>query len=380
MIVKDYSRKQSVFAATRALLLGLFICLVSCQKEDMADSNDGRFMILPTFYQAGMKISTRALISGYSEYTPAEGEAIYAWAQEHTSGTALLEGKFRRSNSKWYSSLEVEGNKYYRLFAFHPGGISTTGGTFTKSQSGDIFTLSVSPIDIITLGDPSISVAAARSYYVDCAYTDPTPVPGNFDLGKISTDLNHDKVLLAMNHLYSKVDMSFTLGETYGKLRSIVITDVKMVSAQGSSSMDLTFNANPTPSWGNYTDKELAVSLPLPDDSIKLSASNTVSLNNNVVEYTYHPAGSFCFLPKSGLPVALEVTYNVYTGDINTDPIDDSNYNKRIVRKNQTARNGKIMPSGTPQAGTSYPVKINVVPSYLYQLSDDDIEIKLIVE
>lgn len=384
MTKKGYNDKhQSISRAVKTLLL-LFICLVSCQneKENLnIEGNEGPFNILPVFHQAGIEIGTKALISGYSLYEPNNSELIYAWAQEHTSGTALSKGEFRRSNGHWYSSVEVEGGKSYYMFAFQPGGICTTRGDF--AQSGSSFTLSVNPIDILTLGDPTISIAAARSYCESGSnYNDPTPTPGNFNLGEISNTTPNDKVLLAMNHLYSKVDMSFTLHEKYSKLRTIVITSVKMVSTQGSSSMNLTFGANPSPNWGSFTSKNVEISLPIPGDSIVLSASNTVTWSGNDPTYTYHTAGSFCYLPKSNLPVELEVTYNVYTGDITTDPITNVNYKDRLVRKDQTARNGSILPSGTgiPRAGTSYAVKINVVPSYLYQLSDEDIIKQLPIE
>ncbi len=385
MIKKGYNKHHSISRVVNTLLL-LFICLVSCQTETEKDNlynetSVGPFKILPVFRQAGMEISTRALIDGYSLYTPQDGELIYAWAQEHTSGTTLKEGEFRRSGGKWYSSVEAEGGKSYYMFAFHPGGISSTRGTFTKV--GNSFTLNVNPIDIVTLGDPTISIAAARSVAQNGVYNDPTPVAGTFNLGQISNNIPNDKVLLAMNHLYSKVDLSFTLHEKYSKLRTVVITGIKMVSSQGSSSMSLTFGANPNPNWGDCTSKNLEVSLPLPNDSIVLNASNTVTWNGNEVEsYIYQTAGSFCYLPKTDLPVELEVTYNVYTGDTGTDPLTDENYKDRLVRKDQTARNGKILPtgSGRPRAGTSYAVKINVVPSYLYQLSDDDLDTKLPIE
>ncbi len=388
MIIKGYRKEQTISRVITALLL-LFIGFVSCQddKEDFGFegnyTSDGRFMILPVFHQNGMEISTRALITGYHLYEPEDGELIYAWAKRYTDqgDDSLIQGEFRRSGGKWYSSVEVKGGKKYRMFAFNPGGITTNRPTFAGSNG--TYTLSLSsPIDIVTQGDPTISIAAARSYYQNSAYTNPTPSPGNFDLGEISNDLNQDRVLLAMNHLYSKANMVFTLDTVYSKLRTIVITEIKIVSAQGrSSSMNLTFGNNPRPTWGDYTNDSLEVSLPIPGDSIVLDKTTTTEWDGSTFSrYLYSDTCSFCYLPKPSLPVKLAVKYNVYTGDIDQDPLTAENYKDRLARKGQTATNGKIMPSGTPQAGSRYTIKIGVMPSYLYQLTDDDLDIRLNIE
>ena len=185
-----------------------------------------------------------------------------------------------------------------------------------------------------------------------------------------------------MNHLYSKLNMSFTLDTVYSKLRSIVITKIQIVSATGQSSMNLTFNQYSTPTYGAIKGDSLKVSMPIPGDSIVLNKTTTTQWEDNVFSYKYINAGSFCYLPKDGLPVKLVVEYNVYTGDISDDPLTPQNYEERLARKGQTATNGKIMPSGNniPQAGYQYNVNIRVKPSYLYVLTDDDLDIPLPIE
>ena len=389
MIEKGYS-KRTICRVLHALLL-LFICFVSCQTEEKEDLKyeghyDGKFMILPVFHQHRMEATTKALLTGYSEFTPNEGELIYAWAKRYAPTDSLIEGEFRSSisNNKvnWYSSVEVKSGHSYRLFAFHPGGITTDRDRVTFTESNGAFRLSVDPINIVTVGEPSIAIAATRSVYENGAYTDLPPTPGSFDLGAISSNLNKDKVLLAMNHLYSKLNMSFTLDTVYSKLRSIVITKIQIVSATGQSSMNLTFNQYSTPTYGAIKGDSLKVSMPIPGDSIVLNKTTTTQWEDNVFSYKYINAGSFCYLPKDGLPVKLVVEYNVYTGDISDDPLTPQNYEERLARKGQTATNGKIMPSGNniPQAGYQYNVNIRVKPSYLYVLTDDDLDIPLPIE
>jgi len=387
MIKKGYSKEHTIGRVAQVLLL-LFICLVSCQNDKVVfdnEVNDGRFMILPVFQQQEMEISTKALINNtYEIYAPEDGELIYAWARRYAPTDSLILGEFRRSGSKWNSSVEVKGGQSYKMFAFQPGGISESRGTLSESNGNYILT--VSPINIVTLGEPSIAIAAARSYYdTDLGgYNDPIPSPGNYDLGEITNNSENDKVLLAMNHLYSKVNLSFTLDTVYSKLRTVVITGINIVTAHGQASMTLTFNQNSNPSYiVDNTSDTLKVNLPIPGDSIILNATTTTSWSGNHFDgYQYLDAGSFCYLPKADLPIKLVVTYDVYVGDTDKDQLTDQNYKDRLVRKGQTATNAKIMPSGNgiPKAGYKYDVKIGVKPSYLYQLSDDDLDIRLTIE
>ncbi len=386
MIKKGYSKERTISRVAQTLLL-LFICLVSCQndKDDFEyRDKDGRFMILPVFQQQKMEISTKALISGYHEYKPESGEVIYAWAKRYAPTDSLIQGEFRRSGEKWNSTVEVKSGESYKLFAFQPGGICTDRRICVFSESQGNFALTVRPINIVTLGEPSISIAAARDFVNNGSYANPTPSPGNYDLGTISNNTEKDKVLLAMRHLYSKVNLSFTLDTIYSKLRSVVLTSVKIVADQGQSGMSLTFNQNSNPTWDNsYTGDTLEVNLLQPGDSIVLSASTTTEWNSSTFAgYKYLAVDSFCYLPKSDLPVKLAVEYNVYTGDIIADTLNNKNYNDRLTRKGQSAINGSILPSGTgiPKAGTKYNVKVGVKPSYLYVLSDDDLDIPLLID
>ena len=151
--------EETTSRVIKALLL-LLICLVSCQDDKDDFSKEGRFMILPVFHQNGVEISTRALIDAtYQKFQTEDGELIYAWAHCYDSNNAnennaVKSGEFRRSNSKWYSSVEVEGNSKYKMFAFNPGGISSSRGTFGTTDGN--YTLSVSPLN------------RGRSYHLNC--------------------------------------------------------------------------------------------------------------------------------------------------------------------------------------------------------------------
>ena len=365
-----YNMKRSNTAIAGGVLALLVLCLASCQSDEI---ESGRCNIVPEFVQQqGTVITTRALLSGYTEYTPAPNNVIYAYAQEFETGTDLVNGDFsyNAGSSRWNSTLDLEiAHKYY-LYAYQPAGISTRDNTTFSAADGGGYKLTAT-VNTLSAGDPTISVAAARKYYDknNSAYNDPTPDPGSFVFGPISNNsANPDKVLLAMNHLYAQASLNFKIDATYSRLRKIVITGIKARTTLGQATMDVKFSASPVPAWGTPTASNLEVEIPIQGDSIILTT-----------DFKANPVAAFCYMPvaATSLPIELEVTYNVYQCNA-TLPSDDPG--EWLIRKQQHAVNGKIMPSALPAAGTNYPINITVNPTYLYQLSDDDAGIELTIE
>lgn len=364
-----YNMKRSNTAIAGGVLALLVLCLASCQSDEI---ESGRCNIVPEFVQQhGTVITTRALLNGYTEYTPASNNVIYAYAQEFETGTELVQGDFsyNASSNRWNSTLDLENLHKYYLYAYQPAGISTKDNTTFSAADGGGHKLTAT-VNTITTGDPTISVAVARKYYETSDYNNPTPVPGDFVFGPISNNsANPDKVILAMNHLYAQASLNFKIDDTYSQLRKIVITGIKARTTLGQASMDVKFSANPAPAWGTLTASNLEVEIPIQGDSIILET-----------DFKANPVAAFCYMPvaATSLPIELEVTYNVY--HCNADFTSNNDQGEWLIRKQQHAVNGKIMPSANPAAGTNYPINITVNPTYLYQLSDDDAGIELTIE
>lgn len=363
--------KRSNTAIAGGVLALLVLCfLASCQSDEI---ESGRCNIVPEFVQQhGTVITTRALLNGYTEYTPASNNVIYAYAQEFETGTELVQGDFsyNASSNRWNSTLDLENLHKYYLYAYQPAGISTKDNTTFSAADGGGHKLTAT-VNTITTGDPTISVAVARMYYVESNYNynDPTPVPGDFVFGPISNNsANPDKVILAMNHLYAQASLNFKIDATYSQLRKIVITGIKARTTLGQATMDVKFSASPAPTWGTPTESNLEVDIPIQGDSIILTT-----------DFQAAPVATFCYMPvaASNLPIELEVTYNVYHSSAT---LPSNNTGEWLIRKQQHAVNGRIMPSANPAAGTNYPINITVNPTYLYQLSDDDAGIELTIE
>lgn len=168
---------------------------------------------------------------------------------------------------------------------------------------------------------------------------------------------------LYMDHLMAKVTPHFYLDERYAEQRSIEITKVELLLPACSRH---TVNIIYRPTEGSYstswTDRRE------PFDAVVASGPTTVPamLPTQKADAIAFGGGYVC--PNQSIDdIALRVTYNVY--DTAGEP----------TRENVTAENSIIRLGGNLEAGKNYNLYIKIVPSYLYVLSDNDMESSFVI-
>ena len=367
---------------TAALAVAALV-LFSCQKEDYSD-NSGRVTIYPEISRSvETAVFTRAL-SGYSDFTtdkqPLSANAVAFNAQTDERVAAQdKQGTFAPLTEGWRSTVEVEPSYKYNLYTYSRNMPTATTPTFTFGSAANV-SLTFNGLYIITELDPLVGVAAAgaslpANNVPPANYPDLTK--GSFSLGTIpaaATDGSKFKAFLALDHLYSKATISFKIDETYSNLRQVRIKDVQIKMDKGTLTGNHVYTfADQGLAWAN--DKTIgggAISIDLYDGE---NATATPAQGNDYIALTtsLQQFGYYYFLPLDPVPAMyLEVTYDIY--DLAGNP----------VRVNQTATNNSLFAAinyngGKAAAGTNYIVNILVSPTYLYQLSDDDLELGLTV-
>ena len=265
--------------------------------------------------------------------------------------------------------------------------------TFTYTSSSDV-KLTFSGFDIITTIDPLVSTASTGKLLCSNEYLTPDPTQhypqlsdnanadftfGKFNIGTVSTGTYlgqpaSTKVFLALDHLFAKATFSFKVDDDYNDIRTIKLKEASITTNQGLftgthtySFADREFKLDQN---GTFGSRNLRIDLIgegsyITVDSAKIDDNNRIVLDNDTTELAW-----FCFLPRTGLPeFTLTVQYDVYDKSGN------------LVRENATATNKNILKKITrPEKGKNYKITVNVIPSYLYQLSDDDVQVELSVE
>ena len=369
-------------------MTAIALLLFSCQNEQITD--DRRITLYPVIdNKIETTVMTRADAVDKTKYTEYTGDArqalaVKAIAYEPNSTTRAqgkdADGVFAPlSPTGWRSGVKVEQNYDYNLYVYSSAMPTATPPTFSLTNGA---TLTFDGLNPITTLDPLVCIAASGAVLGNDP--DPSAYPGltegSFSIGTITTvevegEERTTKAFLAMDHLYSKATLSFRVDDQYSQLRKVRIKDVEIKIAKSTLSGSHTygFPNNMLNLDGNKTYTGNPASIDLYDGP---TATAQPEGKNRYIELTttFKEFGYFYFLPINPIPsMYLQVTYDV------------CDLNENVVRADQTASNYSIFSSinhngGRAAAGTNYLVKILVSPSYLYQLSDDDLELGLTVE
>lgn len=383
---KTYRHHDVILTAAFAVAA---FTLFSCQQEDVLDNNSGKVTIYPVLSRSvETSIQTRAL-SGYSEFTDNK-QALTANAiaykinpqtqAETRDADNDKQGVFSPLTEGWRSTVEVMPSFRYNLYTYSRTMPSPTAPTFSYVSASNV-TLTFNGLNVITETDPLVGIAAAGASIPENNVA-PANYPdlnkGVFNLGTIPAAESGNstyKAFLALDHLYSKATLSFHIDETYSTLREVRIKDVQIKMDKGTLTGTHTYTFSDQ-QLNLANDKAMggsALSINLFDGPNATAEPNE---NENFITLTteLRKFGYYYFLPLSPTPAMyLEVTYDIY--DLKGNP----------VRENQTAQNKDLFAAishngGSAAAGTNYKVDILVSPTYLYQLSDDDLELELTVE
>ena len=192
------------------------------------------------------------------------------------------------------------------------------------------------------------------------AYTE--PIEGNFSF--LSGLNNENYVNLLMDHLYSQLILQFNVDEEYNMLRHIKLKTITLNSSYGEK-VNATIKFRTGNSLGANT---VVYSKNTDTDSgdtesleILKSTDSDVLLTTTANDVVFGPINCApCTFDADGKNLTLTCTYDVY----NTSETE-------ILRHNCTATN-RLKVAGMDH-GIKKRLTITIAPTYLYNLSDDDL-------
>ena len=227
----------------------------------------------------------------------------------------------------------------YTLYAYMP---QREGTTLTNATSNANASLTFTDIPGIGCEDIMVSQAA-----------------------DITVGSTEQTVALNMDHLLARITLSFTINEAYNNLRTIKIKNVDF-------SLPETNPINTYSSTITYgTDRQTVWNAPSSQSTEPNTTYNIYSGEQNnggqILSTDPTTIGVCYVVPEQGIEgLQMRVEYDVYDKVDNENPIrSDVVENKVIIKQNGTAVNRLT-------AGNNYKLNIQVIPSYLYVLSDND--------
>jgi len=283
------------------------------------------------------------------------------------------EGNFYKSGDTWRSTVEMKTDLYH-IYGFIPDGVAHGGVTDVAGLNGDYtkgVSFTLSRLTSITPSDVCVTVAAGRG--------DENGPDDNFAIGKFGFQAQQmaDKnfVYLLFDHIYSSVCFSFKVDPEYDKLRTIKLKKLRLTSSdlkrEVNAQVTLTANAaNPL----SVTFTGYGTATADGDEDGELFKEDPTKDIKPIRLYPNTPSDFLgCFVPGNYNAFTLESTYDVYDKNETAEHPDGNLVRKDCVAKNSiNLRN--LLATGTWQRGVMVKLTLTVNPTYLYMLSEPDLE------
>lgn len=347
-------------------ILMLFL-LVACSDDNGSNQ--------PQDSQLRLSSVTRGDESSTPAYL-AEGN-IKVFITMRDADNPALTGSFDKNSTQtiWNSNnLDIKENTQYYIYGYMPNTEAVTG-SIAKPAGGDYSAgadLTLSGLPVFTDEDYRVIIGVQR---VTDSETFTPATEGHY--GYLSGIASQNYVNLLMGHLYSQLQLRFCVDKTYYALRCIHLKEVKLKSAYVAKGGTVTATVSLRDGkglTGQVAFSDPAATTPTTPEEMSLLTDGNVELvvepetNAANPEYTVLPNTVNCvhsLFTANGAYLSIETTYDVYDRD------SSKKHGKRI-RENCKATN-KIQVSGMAP-GVKKMLTLTVAPTYLYMLSDPDLD------
>ena len=327
------------------LVVGCWL-LTACSSDHSEESEGSTLKIVPyaAAYQSNNVMSRRVVSAGYTEYVPDHDITIGLYVLPETSPTVKL---FRYSSGEWHSQAKVMTGNSYRIYGYMPKK-DPIAMTVNEKGNGEV-DLVFTGIDAVMLDDICF-VAGVKN------------LEGNLYQGQFGYQAQPEEnwIRLLMDHLLAAVKFNISVEAKYNALRTIKLRSLTLnTTALQSITLTLTPNGNDVDPVSNieYTSKEGTATATFFEDETGLELDENVSAT---------VSDCFCyFVSQQSNALTLVCTYDVY----------DKNGN--LIRQNCTATNK--LPNLAANRGQFVTINLTVAPTYLYQLSEPDLDNPTIV-
>ena len=282
---------------------------------------------------------------GYSDYSAdaATEMGIYVLLPEdYAAPNVPTEQLIKYDGAKWHAHFSVLKDKTYAVYGYLPK-VTGMSSTLVKTTA-DAATLTITGMKPLTTDDICIITGVKE--------TEAGLKEGSFSWYQTVTNDDY-YIYMLLNHLYASVKFSMKVDEEYAQLRTIKLKTMTLSVNQASVNAAVTLHNTE----GTSPITSVTYTLTTGDNC---AAEIFNDAEGQALSSTTPIAVSACFVPTLSSDLTLFSTYDVY----------DSKGN--LIRANCKATN-KI-PNLEASRGQRVQLNMKVDPTYLYVMSDKDLD------
>lgn len=355
------------FSIATVFLLGGCSVDDSTQEPVEAPMRELHFMLGSHYYtDVTSDASRRALPDGYVVYDdlspqiPADEAGMRCFLTRE--GETKFNGTITYKSGTWVSKIPADEGTYY-IYGLMPsseaGKVKLTPLSSNDFKYGAV--MEIDKLNAVTSSDVCAIVgvkAAASKVGIE---------DSGIELGKFSYNAeNGTFIYLLIDHLYAALQLKMNINSEYKALRTIKLTKFTLKSSSATKTYKIT--ATMTPNETNASPLGITYD-PTTEDGKEIELYNGKGKGENgqdiekELEVDKYLQFLACTVPLStNTQFEMETTYNVYDRKGN------------LIRKDCTAKNVLNLPTGGLTRGQKYTFNLTVNPTYLYVLSDPDLD------
>lgn len=311
-----------------------------------------------------LKLGAVTRTDGATTYTGSQGIRVYL-----TTADEMIKSDGEFSAGGWASNLSVKEESQYYLYGYMPSTISATYAPPTSGKYSDGINLTFTNLPAMMTDDICIVVGVQREKEPSST-ADLSKCEGYY--GFISGINNQNYVNLLMAHLYTGLEVKFILDADYAKLRTIRLKSVTLKYTYGDNKVNATVNIQKDSQTGKgivtHTFTKASTSDAAQSFSLLTESDDEVVLNKNTTTSTTAVSlkQAFCAPSIYTDNTAIKIT-SVY------DVLDNKGI---ILGERKSVNKLDLTWSATQPAapGKKKTILMTVMPTYLYILSDNDLD------
>lgn len=325
----------------------MLLALVACSEE--SDEPQGNILRLSSVTRADSRLS------------PDANSSIKLYVM--TNDAKYSEGTFHGISWTNTNILVKEHEQFY-LYGFMPGSYSSSISAASSDLNGDYSKgadLTITELPMFPTEDLCVVVGVRK---VSASSENTEATEGNYSY--LSGLNNENYVNLLMDHLYSQLILQFNVDPDYHALRHIKLKTVSLTSTYGDK-VDARVKFRAGSSLGANTVAYSKATGAANTISKEVLAAGTQFITTTATDTKFGPFNCApCTFDAEGTNLSLTCTYDVY-----------NTAETKVLRADCTATNKLKVTS--MDHGVRKTVTLTVTPTYLYTLSDDDLNNPTIV-
>ena len=322
--------------------------------------------------------------TGYSLYNADESIISINFTQD---AEAPMQGYFFKSSDQWRVSLpedeELAAESYY-LYGYvpHSAGmsceLSSSATPGDNSAYSDGAVMKIKNVPTVLPSDLCVVVGAKNGkddYVADGDYSVTGLTRGHFEYAATATsgEDTGNYVYLLFDHLYAALRIGMRVHDDYAALRTIKVKELRLQTttdegaAKAKTDITVTLAANDTGSDPitsiTFTPQGEAVS-----DGVVFTSATGQTLTSAYSTFQSH------FMPHDVTKLLLTSTYDVYDKNV-TPEHPEGNLIRKDCKATNTLDISRLFDRQTvANRGVRYTVNITIRPTYLYMLSEPDLD------